>query len=117
MTDDLTAWLGPALDDLTPEQVERVRAEADRIAERYPHPDHQDEREAALSAAVQYLLGETKAIDVANALTAARMAEARASAAAQQVATMLVADKVASEVVAARDCGIDRMTLRKALGK
>ena len=116
-TDDLTAWLGPAADEMTADQRSRFDAEAERITARYPDPDHQPEREAALSAAVQYLLGETKAIDVANALTAARMAEARALAAAQQVATMLVADKVASEVVAARDCGIDRMTLRKALGK
>ncbi len=116
MTDDLTAWLGPALDDLTPGQVDRVRAEAARIHDRYPDPDEQPERDAALSATVQYLLGETNLDDAGRALGAARRAQSLAMAAAQQVAAMAAGDGV-SEVEAARRAAIDRMTLRKVLGK
>lgn len=116
MTDDLMAWLGPAAADLTPEQTERVAAEAQRIAERYPDPDERPERDAALSAAVQYLLGETTAEDASRALVDARLREREAYVTALQVAVMLAGDGV-PDAVAARRAGIDRMRLLKALGK
>lgn len=115
---ELIAWLGPAADELSAEQVDRLRAEADRITERYPDPDDQDRRDAALSAAVQYLLGETTPEDAARRHLAAQREAALASAAAAQIGTMLVADnggKGKSE--AARRVGIDRMGLLKALGE
>lgn len=114
--EDLTPWLGPAADEMTADQIARFHAEAERIDARYPDPDEQDERDAALSAVVQYLLGETRPTDAGRALTAARMAEAHAMAASQQIAVMAVADGM-SEVKAAEACGIDRNTLRRALGK
>ena len=52
---ELEAWLGPALEDLTPEQVDRLHQEAMAIYDYYPDAD---DREAALSASVQYLLGD-----------------------------------------------------------
>lgn len=116
MTDDLTVWLGPALDDLTPEQVERVTAEATRIHARYPHPDRQPERDAALSAAVQYLLGETTAEEAGRTLGEARARVLAPLAASRQIALMLVDDGI-SEADAARTTAIDRMTLRKDRGK
>lgn len=117
MTDhDLMAWLGPAADDLTAEQIERVAAEAREIDERYPDPDQQHERDAALSAVVQHLLGETTAEDADRALIAARRAEREAYAAALQVAVMLVRDG-APKATAARRAGVDRMSLLKALGE
>lgn len=114
---ELEAWLGPALSDLTGEQIERLMAESDRIGERYPDPDEQDLREAALSAAVQYLLGETTIDDAGRALTKARLEQDRAMAAAQQLAAMAVEDGLMSEYQAADRARIDRMTVRKALGK
>ena len=117
-TDDLTAWLGPAATDLTADQRARFDTEAERITARYPDPDEQDQRDAALSATVQYLLGETAVADAGRELTAARLASARALAAAEQLAGMAATDGSMSEVAAADAACIDRMTLRrKVLGK
>ncbi len=111
---ELEALLGPALEELAPEQVDRLLAEADDIAAYYP--GDQDLREAALSAAVQYLLGELTPEQAAEQLRAARASAARASAAAQQVGVLLV-QRGETEVAAARRCGITRDTLRARLGK
>jgi hypothetical protein len=112
----LLAWLGPAADDLTAEQIEQVADAAREIDERYPDPDEQDQRDAALSAAVQYLLGETTAEDANRALITARLAEARAYAAALQVAVMHHRAGT-PKATAAREAGVDRMSLLKALGE
>jgi len=53
---ELEAWLGPALSDLTTEQVDRLLAEAQEIHARYPGDE--ESQDAALSAAVQRLLGD-----------------------------------------------------------
>lgn len=111
---ELEAWLGPALDELTDEQIDRLATDADDISTRHPHDD--DARTAALSAAVQYLLGEVDIDQAGSALLAARRVEADAYAAAQQLAAMAVTDGM-PEAEAARRAGIDRMTVRKVLGK
>jgi DNA invertase Pin-like site-specific DNA recombinase len=64
----------------------------------------------------QYLLGETTIADAGESLLRARVRAAEALAAVQQIAVMCVADGM-SEAEAARRAGIDRMTVRKALGK
>lgn len=115
-SNDLMAWLGPAAEELTEEQIERVTAEAKSIAARYPDPDEQDERDAALSAVVQYLLGETSPEDLKRELIAARAAERRAFAAALWVGVMLHRDG-AKKAPAATAVGVDRMSLLKALGE
>jgi hypothetical protein len=119
---ELTAWLGPAVNTMTPEQIDRLAAEARTIAERYLDPDEQPEREAALSAAAQHLLGDITPDEAARALIEARLAESRAYAAALQIAVMLVGDNVRQgrrpqKATAARRAGIDRMGLLKALGE
>jgi len=122
MHEDLTAWLGPAAGQLTAEQLERVADESRRIGERYPDPDEQDLRDAALSAVVQYLLGDTTPDEAARALTDARVAEARAYAAALAVGVALVRDRQQAgqrpdKAGTARTVGVDRMSLLKALGE
>lgn len=112
----LLAWLGPAVDELTVEQIEQVADAAREIGERYPDPDNADLYDAALSATVQYLLGETKPEDADRTLIAARLTEARAYAAALQVAVMLVHGGE-PKATAARRAGVDRMSLLKALGE
>lgn len=115
---EILAWLGPAADQLTPEQIERVTAEAAAIRERYPDPDEQDEREAALSAVVQYLLGETTPEDASRQLIDARRAERTAFAAALWMAVMLVRDNPHRyKKTAAERAGVDRHSLLKALGE
>lgn len=111
---ELEAWLGPALDDLTPEQVEQLRQEAVAIAARYPDDD--DDREAALSAAVLHLLGELTAEQVDQQRRETVAAERRARVQAIQIGCMLHAEGL-SEERAARAVGISRRTLRIALGK
>lgn len=111
---ELEAWLGPAADDLTPDQIDRLHRVAREIHARYP--DDADNREAALTAAVQWMLGDITLDQARNQLVSARIAAARASAVAQQVAVMAHADGM-PESRAAAAVGIDRMTLRKALGK
>ena len=116
MTDDLMAWLGPAADEMTPEQLERVADASRDIDERYPDPDDQNEREAALSATVQYILGDTTAEDANRALIDARLREREAYVAALQVAVMMVRSGT-PKATAAKSAGIDRMGLLKALGE
>lgn len=117
MNEELIVWLGPAYGELTEDQLDRVARESRAIDERYPDPDDHDVREASLSAAVQYLLGETDAMMAGNALRAARTQLRLAMAASKQVAAMAATDKTLSEVQAAQEAGIDRMTLLKVLGK
>ncbi len=116
MTDDLMAWLGPAADEMTPDQLATVREAADLIAARWPDPDEADLREAALSGAVQAVLGDTSPGTFRATLAEARLAEARAFAAALGGAVALVRAGGAKATVA-RDCGVDRMSLLKALGE
>jgi hypothetical protein len=113
----LLAWLGPAVDDLTAEQIDLVAQASAEIDERYPEADDADVRDAALSATVQYLLGDTSPEDADRALVAARLAEARAYAAALQVAVMAHRVGGESKAGAARRSGVDRMSLLKALGE
>lgn len=116
ITDGMLTWLGPAADEMTPAQIDRFAAEWQRVDERYTDPDEQAERDAALSAAVQYLLGETTPEDADRALITARRREREAYVAALQIAVMLVDDGV-PKATAARRAGIDRMRLLMALGE
>lgn len=106
-----------AVDELTAEQVEAVRTAARDLDERYPDPDEQPEREAALSATVQYLLGETGTEDAKRRLIAARTEERAAYVAALQVAVMAHRHGGVAKATAAREVGIDRMRVLKALGE
>lgn len=113
---DLTAWLGPAADELDEEQTARVYEIASWADEQWPGEDDQPERDAALSAAVQYLLGETTPEQAGHDLVAARHAERVASIAAQTFARMVCEDGWA-ETRAADVLAVDRMTVRRARGK
>ena len=112
----LQTWLGPAYDELDAEQLDRFARRATNIDTLYPDPDDQDSRDAALSAVVQYLLGDTDPEEAGRALRRARDAEMMAMAAAQQIATMAVEDG-APVAPTARTIGVDRMTVLKWLGK
>lgn len=112
----LLARLGPAAEQLTIEQIDRLAREADIIAERYPGPDHRDEHDAALSAAVQWLLGEITVEQAGAKRQRALLRERATKAAAIQVAAMAIEDGGSERQVAA-GAGIDRQTLRKRLGK
>lgn len=114
--DDLRPWLGPAWDQLNAGQRFRLAEEVHLIDERYPDPDESYLREAAMTAAVQYMLGDLHPDDAGRSLTEARLAQARAMAASKQVAVMACHDGADEADMARRTC-IDRMTVRKVLGK
>lgn len=114
---DWTAWLGPAAEELTTEQRERFEVEAVETIERIgDDPDLQAERDAALSALVQYLLGEATIDEVGGVRRRSADAARYALLAAQQVARLAVLDGM-PEAEAGRRAGLDRMTVRKLLGK
>lgn len=117
ISDELMAWLGPAAEQLTPEQLEIVAGAARDIQQRYADPDEQPERDAALTATVQYLLGETSAHDAARTLIAARAEERRAYVHAEQVGLLLHRLERTPKATAAEAVGISRMSLLKALGE
>ena len=113
MSDDaMDAWLGPV--ELTSEQRERFAAIWDDVDGRYP--DDADAATAALSAAVQYLVGETRPEDAGREIArlAASLEDARA--AARAVAVLAIADGESESALAAR-MGVTRMTVRKWLDK
>lgn len=114
--DELMAWLGPAADEMTGEQIQRLSAEYELIAAYYPDPDEMGERDAALSAVVQYLLGDTTPQDAARELADARRRERQAYAAALWAGVMAVRDDT-PKAAAARLAGVDRMSLLEALGE
>jgi len=116
MDNDLTAWLGPVADQLTAEQIEHVTAASRLIDEAYPHPDEGPEREAALTAVVQQLVGDTNPGEAREALDTARRAERQARIHATWVAVAMSLSGQ-PDATSAAAVGIDRMSLLEALGK
>lgn len=105
----LDAWIGDT--PLTPEQRERFATVVADIDRRYPDPDDSHLREACMSVALQFILGETTADEVRTALATARLAESRAYAQAHQYALMSVEYGGRKKSAAARDVGIDRTVM------
>lgn len=118
-TEEMTAWLGDAAADLEAlgdDAVDRFARAWVEVEDRYPGEDDADRRHAALSAAVQYLLGEVTIDEVGDHRAATRRSALEASAEAQQVALMAVEDGV-PEAQAAKRAQVDRKWLRRLLGK
>ena len=110
--DAMDAWLGPV--GLTDEQRDRFTTIWDDVTGRYP--DDQDAATAALSAAVQYLVGETRPEDAGHEIARRTAALEDARAAARVVAVLAIADGESENALAAR-MGVTRMTVRKWLDK
>lgn len=101
---------------MSPEQLARFDREAAVIAARWPDVDQEFEREATAAALANYLLGDLDLDEAGEALTEARFNLDVAMAVTQTVARLAVLDGM-SESQAARTAGLDRMTVRKVLGK
>lgn len=114
--EEIRAWLGPAYYDLTDDQLGRFVQAWDDITARYGDDD-QGEANAALTATVQYLLGEIDLDTAGQQIVGARARWQESVAAAAQVARMAAADGV-TEAELARRIGVDRArTVRRWLGK
>jgi hypothetical protein len=111
---ELEAWLG---DDhgLDEQQLTELLDEATEIQERYPDPDDQAERDAALATAYRLKTEPAEQViaDYGQQLTAARAAAAVASAGLQQAAQTTIPNGDFTESGFARAGGVDRMTVRK----
>jgi multidrug efflux pump subunit AcrA (membrane-fusion protein) len=115
---ELEAWLGD-YDGLTDEQFTELLDQANDIEARYPDPDDQPERDAALSAAYRLMTEPVENVlaDYGKQRTAARAAASAASAALQQAARTVIADGRLSEAGFARVADVDRMSVRKWIDK
>ena len=115
---ELEAWLG---DDhnLTDDQIDDLLGTAAEINERFPDADDQAECDAALTAAYRVLTEDAGAVvtDLAAARSNARAAEVAALAGLQQTAVTLIERGDSTESGFARQANVDRMTVRKWLGK
>ena len=118
---ELEAWLGPALDDMTDEQVDTFAALVERIAGRYPgrdsgqHPDEEAMGEA-MSGALMILLGDDTLAGLGGEWARARQAEREAMA---RLTGAIIAASGAgrAETEIAAETGLTRRSVRKALGK
>ncbi|WP_432027478.1 hypothetical protein [Streptomyces sp. 1222.5] len=110
---ELEAWLG---DDhgLTEGQLDQLLSDAEEIEERYPAPDDEPERDAALTVAYRLLTESAEDViaDYSKQRADARAAESAASAGLQQAAQGIPGGQL-TEAGFARAAGVDRMTVRK----
>lgn len=114
----LEAWLG---DDhgLNDDQLAELLTISNEIAERYPDEDDQPERDAALSAAYRLMTEPVEDVlaDYGKQRSDARAAASAASAALQQAARTVIAPGKLTEAGFGRTARVDRMSVRKWLGK
>ncbi|MEU0659643.1 hypothetical protein [Streptomyces lavendulocolor] len=115
---ELEAWLG---DDhgLTEEQIGELLSMAGEIDERYPDSDDQVERDAALAAAYRLMreAPEDLVEELARERADARVAERKALAGLRQIGITRIAHGDDTEAGFARRAGLDRMAVRRWLGK
>lgn len=121
---ELEAWIGDN-HGLNEDQIGELLTQVNEIADRYPDPDDQAERDAALTTAYQLIAPAYRLTDtdrdivetLAREREAARAAEVRALASLQQAAIMQIKPGGETESGFARRANVDRMTVRKWLGK
>ena len=115
---EMDAWLG---DDhgLTDEQITDLMRTAEEIGERYPDPDDQEDRDAALYAAYELMVRDTDEViaDQAGRISHGRTLERHGLAGARQTVLTLDAAGPVNESDLARRLGVTRMTIREWLGK
>ena len=110
---DVDAWLGTSAGDVTDAQREQIAAAAAAIAERYPDDDLADDREDALNAAAEVILGDDELEAIASRYLAQRRILNKRHA---ELTGALIATG-GPETQLAQRAGVTRVTVRKALGK
>lgn len=115
---ELEAWLS---DDhaLTKDQLDDLLLIAGEIEEQYAGDDNRDDREAALTAAYRLMTEapDDLIVELAQERSAARSAERRALVALRQIGVTRITSGDATESGFAQQAGVDRMAVRKWLGK
>ncbi len=125
---ELTAWLGPAYDELhAAGRYDDYVALIDDIEALYPYPERTEddpapeddltaERTAALSGALMIVLGDDTLAGIGGQVWTARRALDEATAQAKG-AIIAAAAAGMPEAQIAREARLNRMTVRAALGK
>ncbi|MDR6868434.1 hypothetical protein J2Y69_003050 [Microbacterium resistens] len=111
--DELDAWLGDV--KVTAEQRAALHRASEMVHARYPERDLADDREAAFSTAAMLILGDATLATITDAYVTARRAERAAMASLTGAIIAASADQ--AETAMSRETGLNRMTIRKALGK
>jgi hypothetical protein len=115
---ELEAWLGNdhGLDD---DQIAELLRTAGDIEEQYPDEDDRDDREAALTAAYRLMVEapEDLIAELASERVNARAAERKALVALRQIGVTRINNGDATEAGFAQQAGVDRMAVRRWLGK
>ena len=110
-TGPLDAWLASVMPTLNAAQRARLD---DAISQTAAASDA--ERMIVLTTTVNYMTGQVDVDKAGTALKAARVMEIRARMAAKQIAKLAIEDG-ATEHGTAKKLGVDRMAIRKWLGK
>ena len=112
-TDERDAWLGPALEQMTDEQLEAFDDAARQIFDRYPvTEDDPDAATEALSGALMVILGD----DTLDGLGGAyRQAVEAASEAHGRLIGAVIASRGLGPSEISRRSGLSRVTVTKAL--
>lgn len=113
LRDTWAAWLGPAADTATDEQIAELDTASAAIDARWPDPDDGDDRALALSAAAQVILGDDTLEGIAAVWRDARRVERDRMSA---LTGALIASPGSERLLVERS-GVARMTVRKALGR
>jgi hypothetical protein len=113
MSADVKEWLDAHKIELEPAAGRRFAKIWRELADRY---DDEQVREIALLTAAKYLTGAVDPADVGKTLAKARLKAEEQLAAARVIATLAVADG-RPEATTASEVGVDRMALRRWLGK
>lgn len=115
---EIEAWLGDE-HGLTGDQVDDLMRIAEEIGERYPDPDDQEDRDAALYAAYELMVRDPEQViaEQAGRIAQGRTMERRGLAGARQTVVTLAAAGPVNESALARQLGVDRMAVRGWLGK
>ena len=109
---ELEAWLGPALAEMTPDQVDAMDRYADMIAARY-----EDDALRGLAAGGALLVTRADGTleQLGEALARARREERETMAIL--AGALIASAETDSESSLARRAGVTRVTVRRALGK
>ena len=112
-TDERDAWLGPALEQMTNEQLEAFDDAARQIVDRYPaSEDDPEAATAALSGALMVILGD----DTLDGLGGAyRQAVEAASEAHGRLIGAVIASRDLGPSEISRRSGLSRVSVTKAL--
>lgn len=114
-TDERDAWLGPALDDMSDEQLEAFDDAARQIFDRYPASDDNPAAGTeALSGALQVILGDDTLTNLGADRAAAQSALDRAHARLQGA---ILASRQLGPSEIARQSGLSRQTVHLLLNR